>query len=168
MAMLAIGATSCNKGKEAKETEAAETTETNSFETIMDEALSGKVAYLNCDTVFTPETEVEKPTVVYFYAVNAPSCAPLKTPMEELAYQNEGKVAVIAVDVAAYPKTSESFGLDADLPLVPCVVVLFPNGKTKTYSERNDFITADLEEKTVDEQANGIYANLVRYAGLDD
>lgn len=166
VAMLAIGAASCDKGKKSEEQ--PKPNSTNVLDSVMDVASKGVVAELNCDTVLTTDTKVENATVVYFYAQNAPSCAPLNEPMSKLASDNEGKVAVIAVDVASCPKTAANFGLDEETPLVPHVVILFPDGGSQAYPEIGDFIAPELKDKTAEEQAEGIYANLLKYTGLTE
>ncbi|MDE7376197.1 MAG: hypothetical protein K2N16_05055 [Muribaculaceae bacterium] len=166
MAALAFGAASCDKEKKANNTNESESVCT--LDSIMDVAAKGEVAQLNCDSVLTTDTKVETTTVICFVAEDAPACAPLQEPMARLAADNEGKVAVIAVDVTACPKTAASFGLDEETPLVPCVVILNPDGEMQTYPDLGSFITPALEKKSAEEQADGIYATLLKYAGINE
>lgn len=166
LAIFAIGATSCDKQKETKTEPATEAV--NPLDSIMEITAKGEVAELTCDTILTPSTKVETTTVICFIAENAPACAPLQEPIAKLAAEGEGKVAVITADVTACPITAASFGLDADMPLVPCVVILDTNGDTQTYPDLSSFITPELEKKSAEEQAAGIYATLANYAGITE
>lgn len=166
MATLAFGAVSCNKEKTTEKTD--EPVTVDCLDSLMGVALAGEVAELNCDSVITADTKVKTPTVICFIAEDAPACAPLLAPLEKLAADNENNVAVITVDVNACPATAASFGLDDETPLVPCVVILTPNGETQTYADLSCFITPALEKKSAEEQADGIYATLAKYAGIKD
>lgn len=165
MAALAFGFVSCDKEKNAGKTDEAEAVCT--LDSIMDVAANGEVAVLNCDSVLTTDTKVETTTVVCFIAEDAPACAPLTEPMQRLAADNEGKVAVITVDATACPNTAANFGLDSETPLVPCVVILTPDGAMQTYPDLGCFVTPALEKKSAEEQAEGIYSTLLKYAGIN-
>lgn len=164
--ILAFGAAACSKDKDgaaAGSTEAA-----TALDSIMDVAAQGEVAQLDVDNLLKSDTEVETTTVVCFIAENAPTCAPLQQPLERLASENAGHVAVITVDVLACPITAADFGLDTDTPLVPCVAILTPSEEMMLYTGLDSFLPSSMANKPVEVQADAIYANLLSCAGLTD
>lgn len=164
--ILAFGAASCNKDKDNTSTDSPEATSV--LDSIMEVTAQGEVAQLDTDNQLKSDTEVETTTVVCFVAEDAPTCAPLKEPLEKLASENEGSVAVITVDVLACPITAADFGLDPDTPLVPCVAVLTPGEDVVLYTGLDNFLPSDMANKPVEVQAETIYANLLNYAGLTE
>lgn len=161
MAMLAIGAASCNKDKTSDK---ANDSTACTLDSIMAVAVTGEVAVLDCDTIMHADTKFETPVVLCFIAENAPTCAPLTEPLAKLAADNEGNLAVITADLAACPATAAAF----DVEYVPTVVVFYPGSEPQTYAGLDTFLDADLAKKSVEEQAQGIYDKLLFYSGIND
>ena len=124
-AMVALSACS---NKDAKVSDAQEAQQEQTEQTEQTAEVTGRVSVLTNDALYSPQTKVEKGTVLDF---NATWCGPCQKlgPIFDAISAKYPEVEFVSVDIDNNPKTAELFGVSS----IPQVTLIAPDGRTQTY-----------------------------------
>lgn len=131
-AAAALALAGCNKAHKAEEVAADQTAKA---EDIMTGTSTGTVEDLTNDSIFRPDTKVDRLTVLDF---NATWCGPCKelTPVYHQAAAEFPEVRFVSVDVDRNHATADAFHIEA----VPTVIFLKPDGTSEQFVGTQDLL----------------------------
>lgn len=118
---------------------ATELTTDNGAQASAQASAKDPVIVLKNDKLYRPGRKVKRLTVLDFNATWCGPCRQFSPVFHDAAKQLANKADFVSIDTDANPETARAFGIEA----IPTVIILLPDGQTKTYVGTEDIMPLD-------------------------